>query len=76
MALVNYLKPLLMAAGFLFILVGLNLLINNAATGDVPALSALYTLILYTFYLYLVFLFLSILVAVLEALLKMWQWRK
>jgi len=70
MALVKYLRPLIFAGGFLFILTGMNILIVEQPS-YVNALSGLYTLILYTFYLYLVFLFLSILVAALEALLKL-----
>lgn len=75
MALTEYLRPLILMGGFLFILTGMNILIvEQPAYTD--ALSALYVLILYTFYLYMVFLFLSILVGGLEALLKLRQGSK
>lgn len=63
--LVSYLRPLVLAAGFLFIVEGLNILITEHPAYS-SALSALYTLMLWTFYLYLVFLFLSILVGALD----------
>jgi hypothetical protein len=69
-ALIEYVRPLILAGGFLFLLVGLNILIVEQPTYE-AALTGLYTLILYTFYLYLVFVFLSIIVAGLEALLKL-----
>jgi len=74
MALIEYLRPLIFAGGFLFIMVGLNILIAEQPT-YVNELSGLYTLVLYTFYLYLVFVFLSVLVSVLDALLKLRQRR-
>jgi hypothetical protein len=70
MALTEYLRPLILAGGFLFILVGMNILITEQPA-YVEALTGLYTLILYTFYLYMVFLFLSVLVGGLDALLKL-----
>lgn len=74
MALTEYLRPLIFAGGFLFILVGMSILIAEQPT-YVNELTGLYTLILYTFYLYLVFLFLSVLVSGLDALLKLRQRR-
>jgi hypothetical protein len=74
MALIEFVRPLILAAGFLFLLVGLNILIVEQPAYN-NALSWLYTLILYTFYLYLVFVFLSMLVAALEGLLKLRQKR-
>ena len=70
MALTEYLRPLILAGGFLFILVGMNILIAEQPTYTAE-LTGLYILINWTFYLYLVFLFLSILVAGLDALLKL-----
>ena len=58
MALVEYIRPLVLAGGFLFILVGMNILIAEQPT-YADTLSGLYTLILWTFYLYLVLVFLS-----------------
>jgi hypothetical protein len=70
MGLTEYLRPLILAGGFLFILVGMNILIVEQPAYD-AALSSLYVLILYTFYIYLLFLFLSVLVSGLDALLKL-----
>ena len=70
MGLIEYLRPLIFAGGFLFIMVGLNILIAEQPAYE-DQLTGLYTLVLYTFYLYLVFVFLSILVAGIEALLKL-----
>lgn len=70
MALVEYIRPLIFAAGFLFMLTGMNILIVEQPAYT-EALTGLYTLLLYTFYLYLVFVFLSLLVASLEFLLKL-----
>ena len=68
MGLVEYLRPLILAGGFLFILVGLGILImEQPAYAD--SLTGLYTLVMYTFYLYLVFLFLSLIVGALDTLL-------
>lgn len=76
MALVEHIRPLILAGGFLFILVGMNILIVEQPA-YVDALSALYTLILYTFYLYLVFVFLSLIVGALDALLKLrFNWKQ
>lgn len=72
MGLIEYLRPLIFAGGFLFIMVGLNILIVEQPT-YADQLSNLYTLVLYTFYLYLMLLFVSILVGVLDALLKLRQ---
>ena len=68
--LMNYLRPVILAAGFLFILAGLNILIIENPSYE-SSLSWLYTLILYTFYLYILFLFLNVLIAVLKALLAL-----
>jgi hypothetical protein len=68
MALIDNIKPLLLAAGFLFIIVGLNILIVEQPTYSV-GLSWIYTLVLYSFYLYLVFGFISIIVGAFDALL-------
>lgn len=74
MKLIDFITPLLLAAGFLFIITGLNiLLIENAVYSE--SLSGLYTLILYSFYLYLVLLFLTVLVGVLDSLLNQ-KWKK
>jgi len=70
MALIEYLRPLIFAGGFLFILVGVNILIVEQPTYG-AALEGLYTLILYTFYLYLVFAFLSLIVGALDGLLRL-----
>ena len=70
MALVEYVRPLILAGGFLFILVGMNILIAEQPT-YADTLSGLYTLILWTFYLYLVLVFLSILITGLQALLNL-----
>lgn len=70
MGLIEYLRPLIFAGGFLFIMVGLNVLIVEQPT-YVSELSGLYVLVLYTFYLYLMLLFISMLVAALDALLKL-----
>ena len=70
MGMVEYLRPLILAAGFMFILVGLNILIAEQPA-YLAELSGLYTLILYMFYLYLVFAFLSLLVGALDALLRL-----
>jgi len=67
MALIEYLRPLIMAGGFLFIMVGLNILIAEQPTHAGP-LSQLYLLSTYTFYIYLVFVFLSTLVTALKSL--------
>ena len=72
MGLIEYLRPLIFAGGFLFIMVGLNVLIVEQPT-YVSELSGLYVLVLYTFYLYLMLLFISMLVAALDALLKIRQ---
>lgn len=70
MALTEYLRPLILAGGFLFILVGMNILITEQPTYN-SSLSWLYTLILYTFYIYILFVFLSIIVGALDALLRL-----
>ena len=65
MKLIDYLKPVFLGAGFLFLLAGLNILmIEQPAYNDYVAW--LYTLILYTFYLYLVLIFLGMLVMAIE----------
>jgi hypothetical protein len=70
MALIEFIRPIILAAGFLFILVGMNIfMIEQPAYND--AMGWLYTLILYTFYLYLVFVFLSIIVSTFDALLQL-----
>ena len=74
MALVEYLKPLIMAAGFLCILAGLSIAITETPAYE-GSLGTLYTIFLYTFYLYLAFLFISLLVSGLDALLKLRQRR-
>ena len=75
MGLIEYLRPLIFAGGFLFIMVGLNILIVEQPT-YVAELSGLYILVLYTFYLYLMLLFISILVSGLDAFLKLRQGHK
>ena len=72
MGLIEYLRPLIFAGGFLFIMVGLNILIVEQPT-YLDQLTGLYTLVLWTFYLYLMLLFLSILVGALDALIKIRQ---
>ena len=72
MGLIEYLRPLIFAGGFLFIMVGLNVLIVEQPT-YLDQLTGLYTLVLYMFYLYLMLLFLSILVSALDVLLKIRQ---
>lgn len=69
MGLVEYLRPLILAGGFLFIMVGLGILIVEQPA-YAAALTGLYTLVMYSFYLYLVFVFLSLLVSALDFLLK------
>ena len=70
MALTEYLRPLILAGGFMFILVGINILMTEQPE-YIDALTGLYTLVLYTFYLYLVFVFLSVLITALQSLLKL-----
>jgi hypothetical protein len=70
MALIEYLRPLIMAGGFLFIMVGLNILIAEQPTYE-TTLFPLYLLVQYTFYLYMVFIFISVLLGGFDALLKL-----
>jgi hypothetical protein len=70
MALVEYLKPLILAGGFLFLLVGINIMMVEQPAYN-EAVGWLYTLVLYTFYLYLVFLFISVIMTVFSALLEL-----
>ena len=72
MGLIEYLRPLIFAGGFLFIMVGINILIVEQPL-YAEQLTGLYTLVLWTFYLYLLLLFLSILVGALDALVKLRQ---
>lgn len=65
MAVLDYLKPMILAGGFLFILTGMNILIAEHPEYD-AALGALYGLVLYTFYLYLILVFVWMLALVLE----------
>ena len=75
MALIEYLRPLIFAGGFLFIMVGLSILIAEQPS-YLDELTGLYTLVLYTFYLYLMLLFLSLIVAVLDTFLKLRQGKR
>ena len=74
MGLIEYLRPLIFAGGFLFIMVGLNILIVEQPT-YAGELTSLYILVMYTFYLYLLFVFLSLLVGGLDAFLRLRQRR-
>ena len=74
MALTAYLRPLILAGGFLFILAGISILMTEQPE-YVEILTGIYTLVLWTFYLYLVFVFINILITVLHALLALRQRR-
>ena len=69
MGTIDYLRPLILAGGFLFILVGLNILIAEQPTHS-ASLTSLYQLTTIVFYLYMVLAFLTILVNSLKALLN------
>ena len=75
MELISYLKPILLAGGFLFILVGLNILIAEQPSYT-EQLSGLFQLMTIIFYLYLVLLFLSVLITGLQALLGLAEKKK
>ena len=74
MALTAYLRPLILAGGFLFILAGISILMTEQPE-YVEILTGIYTLVLWTFYLYLVFVFINLLITVLHALLALRQRR-
>ena len=67
MAMIELLKPVILAAGFLFLLVGLNIMMVEYPNYN-EAVGWLYSLILYTFYLYLVLVFIGLLVMALNYL--------
>lgn len=74
MALTAYLRPLILAGGFLFILAGISILMTEQPEYT-EILIGIYTLVLWTFYLYLVFVFINLLITVLHALLALRQRR-
>lgn len=74
MALTAYLRPLILAGGFLFILAGISILMTEQPEYT-EILTGIYTLVLWTFYLYLVFVFINILITALHALLALRQRR-
>lgn len=74
MALTAYLRPLILAGGFLFILAGISIMMTEQPEYT-DVLTGIYTLVLYTFYLYLVFVFLNVLITALQALLSLRQRR-
>ena len=69
MALTAYLRPLILAGGFLFILAGISIMMTEQPEYT-DILTGIYTLVLWTFYLYLVFVFINILITTLQALIK------
>jgi hypothetical protein len=68
-------KPLILAAGFMFILVGLHILTEENPTYETQ-IGPLYAGFVYAFYLYIAFLFLATLVTVLKALLELRSGKK